>query len=434
MKNAGLIVLIFLLTGTKLTGQELLTLGDAISIGLANNWGINIARNNQQIAANNNSPGNAGMLPKLDVSAGYVHGLSNAKVKMASGNELNNTSANSDLFATGVYLNWTLFDGLKMFITKDKLKKLEEIGDLNAKIVVENTLAMIMAAYYYIVRQAKETAITREQVGISRFRTELAKLRYETGSGSEIEYLKARVELNADLSALSMQQTDSANSQATLNELMARDVRTSFIVRDTILVGTRLNYDSLRVGMRANNRNLILYNRNKEVSALNLGSARASQWPTLGFNAGFSYLHNTSEASFTSYNQNFGPTIGLTATMNLFNGLNLQREYRNAEVSLATSDMEIKRLENRLEAYLLRIYNDYSNQVEMIAFERENLTLAQKNMDIARESFRVGSISSLQLREIQNNLLDAGTRLVRAEYSAKLAETELLLLSGKLIK
>jgi outer membrane protein TolC len=114
--------------------------------------------------------------------------------------------------------------------------------------------------------------------------------------------------------------------------------------------------------------------------------------------------------------------------------MNLQRQYRNAKITYESSDLEIKQMENRLDAYLLRIYNDYVNQVELIGFERENMILAQKNMDIAKESFQVGAISSLQLREIQKNLLDAGTRLVTAEFKAKLTETELLLLSGRLVK
>ena len=74
------------------------------------------------------------------------------------------------------------------------------------------------------------------------------------------------------------------------------------------------------------------------------------------------------------------------------------------------------------------------NQLELITFEKENVALAHKNMEIARESFEVGSISSLQLREIQTNLLDADTRLVEAEFKTKLTETALLLISGKLLK
>jgi len=427
----GLIIVFSVFTAGA---QEILKLDRAIEIGLSNNFGINIAKNSRQIAVNNATPGNAGMLPKIDVNAGFGYQISNAYVMNIAGLELKDPDANSTMAVAGINLNWTLFDGLKMFITYDKLKKLEEIGDLNVKISVENTLAGIMIAYYDIIRQQKQTAIMKEQVGISQFRLDLASLKFETGSGSELELLKAKVELNADIANLSSQKTVSLNSLATLNELMARDVTLQFDVRDTILMHYQLNYDSLRVGMKEANRNLLLYNRNMEMSGLNVKSARAVQWPVIGMTAGINYMNSQTEASLTNYNRNFGALIGVTAYMNIFNGLNLQKEYRNARISYSSSELEIRQYENKLDAYLLKIFNEYMNQLELVTFELQNVELAKKNMEIARESFEVGSISSLQLREIQKNLLYADTRLVEAEFRTKLTETALLLLSGKLLK
>ncbi len=414
--------------------QELLSLERAVAIGLANNYGIIIAQKQQQIAHNDASPGNAGMLPEVSLHAGYVKGISDALVRVASGSVLDNPRANSDLITAGIGLEWTIFDGLKMFISMDKLKRLDEASELSAKITVENTMARIIGGYYDIIRQEKVTQIMGEQVMISKFRLDLAKMRFETGTGSEMEYLKARVELNADVADLSIQQTVFENSKTTLNDLLSRDVNTPFLVRDTIVVSGMLNYDSLRESMKAVNRNLLLAVRNKQVAQLEVKSARADQWPTLDFTAAYNYYHSETEANFIQYNRNYGPTLGLSLSMTLFDGLNLNRQFKNAALSLESSEFGIRQLENRLEAYLSRIYNDYRNQIQMIGFEQENLMLAKRNMDIAKESYAIGSISSLQLREVQQDLLNAGTRLVTAEFKAKLTETELLLLSGELVK
>jgi outer membrane protein len=426
-------LLIFHFTGWAIS-QEVLSLEKAVAIGLANNYGILMAQKSQQVAQNNASPGNAGMLPEINLNGGYLNGLSNAKVKVSTGSELDNSTAHSELITAGIGLAWTIFDGLNMFITFDKLKKLEEMSELSAKITVENTIAKIMGSYYEIIRQGRVHQIFKEQVLISRFRLELAKMRFETGTGSEMEYLKARVELNADVADLSNQQMLFENSKTTLNDLLSRDVNTPFIVKDTIVVSGQLKYDSLRISMKTTNRNLLLAARNKQVGQLELKTARANQWPTLDFITSYNYYRSETEANFIRYNRNFGPSFGLALNMKLFDGLNLNRQSKNAAISLQTSEIEIKQLENRLEAYLCRIFNDYRNQLEMIGFEQENLLLAKRNMDIAKESYAIGSISSLQLREVQQDLLTAGTRLVTAEFKAKLTETELLLLSGKLIK
>jgi outer membrane protein TolC len=434
MKFFSITGLILLMFATGVESQELLTLQKAVAIGLANNYGIIMAQKSQEIAHNNASPGNAGMLPEISLNAGYMNGLSDAYVKVVTGAELDNSSAHSDLITAGVGLNWMVFDGLKMFITYDKLKTLEEISELSAKITIENTVARIIGSYYDIIRQGQVQQIFSEQVMISKFRLDLAKMRFETGTGSEMEYLKARVELNADVSDLSNQQTLFENSKTTLNDLLSRDVNTPYTVKDTILVNDQLKYDSLRLSMNSANRNILLAIRNRQVGELELKTARASQWPTLDFYANYNYYRSETEANFVQYNRNFGPSVGLALNMKLFDGLNLTRQYKNAAISVQTGDLAIKQIENRLEAYLARIYNDYRNQLQMIGFEQENLLLAKRNMEIAKESYAIGSISSLQLREVQQNLLDAATRLVTAEFKAKLTETELMLLSGNLIQ
>jgi outer membrane protein len=434
MRKTLIIGVLFQLFAGWVHCQELLTLDKAVSTGLANNFGIIMAQNARLTAHNDASPGNAGMLPAISVNAGYVAGLSDAKVKVTTGSELENSKAHSDLLTAGVGLSWTIFDGMKMFITYDKLKKLEEASELSAKITVENTVARIMGSYYDIIRQERVVQIFTEQVSISRFRLELAQMRFETGTGSEMEFLKAKVELNADVAALADQQTLFENSKTTLNDLMSRDVNTPFEVRDSITLTGLLQYDTLRASMKKANRNLLLAVMNKRVAVSELKTAHANQWPTLGLYASYNYYRLETEANLIEYNRNFGPSVGLSLNMKLFDGLNLSRQARNAAISLQTSDLEIKQLENRLEAYLSRIYNDYRNQMQMIGVETENLVLAERSMDIARESYAIGAISSLQLREVQKDLLEAGTRLVTAEFKAKLTETELTLLSGTLIR
>ncbi len=413
--------------------QEMLELEDAIGIGLQQNYGIMIARNDARIASNNAAPGNAGMLPVLDASGTYTLGVSNARVNTISGQELDNTAARSDLATAGINLRWRLFDGMKMFITYEKLKVLEERGALAARMEIEYTVAAIIVAYYNIIRQELRERILKEQVDISRYRLDLARLRYETGSGSELEWLKAKVELNADRAELANQRTESGNSRSYLNELLGRDINTPFIVGDTIRLLDSLRLDSLRQWMNTGNIRLQITRRSVDESALDLKSARAEQIPFIDFMAGYNYYRNETGASFLSYNRYFGPSVGISAGIKIFDGLNLHRQVMNTKISLKNSEFELNRLILRLDAFLFRIYNDYLNQLELVGFEAENLLLAEQNMELARESYAVGAISSLNLREIQKNLLDARQRYLNAKFLTKVKETELLLAAGKLV-
>jgi outer membrane protein TolC len=416
-----------------LRSQEMMTLDQAVSIGLTNNYGILMSRNSIQTAKNNASRGNAGMLPTVGVNAGYTKGLNDARVKVATGNELDNPKAQSDLLTGGIGLNWTVFDGLSMFITYDKLKKIEEASELSGKIAIETTVAKIISGYYDIVHLGKIRDMFEEQVEISKFRCDLAKMRFETGTGSEMEYLKSRVELNADLANLSTQKTLLENSKTTLNDLLSRDVTTDFRVTDSIPINEVLNYDTLLSSLLDANRNLQLTDKTKQIAELDVKTAQANQWPTLTYFAGFNYYRNETEANFIQYNRYFGPTTGLSLNMKIFDGLNQKRKYKNAVLSLDSYDLAVKQMESQLLAHLSRIFNEYQDQQEMIGFEKENLELAVRNMELAKESYQVGAISSLELREMQEDLLMARTRLATAQFNVKLTETELLLLSGKLV-
>jgi len=297
---------------------------------------------------------------------------------------------------------------------------------------VENTVAGITIAYSNIIRQAAEVRIFREQVDISTLRLDLAETRYQTGSGSEMEWLKARVERNADIAALAERETRYLNARTYLNQLLSRDINTPYSVTDSIHVGDTLVLDSIRSQMVRFNHELIRAGLEVGTAALDIRSARALQLPEIDFQAGINYLRNETEASMLSYNRQFGPVVGISARMPIFDGFNLNRQKQDAKIRFMTREFEMKQLEIKLDAWVTRLYNEYRNQLQLVGFESENLQLATRNMEIAIESYAVGAISSLQLREIQKDLLDARVRLLTALYETKTRETELLLLTGRL--
>lgn len=424
-------LLLFMITWDACS-QEIITLERAINTGLDNNYGIRIAKSNLQIATNDASPGNAGFLPTLDLLGSYTHSVNQAKVEMVTGQKLDAGNASSDIVGGGLNLSWTLFDGCNMFIRYNKLKTLEEIGELNLRIAAENTVAAITVAFFNIVKQATEVQILTEQVDISKFRLELAKTMYETGSGSELELLKSRVELNEDISALEDQKTKHINSKTYLNQLLAREINTPFEVNDSIVFQKKVIYDSVYKNMLVFNHELLVAGKDIEAANLDFKSAGARQFPEIDFLAGLTYYKNETEASMVKFNRLFGPSIGISASFNLFDGFNMNRQRKDAQISVLVKEIEARRLELKLEAYSVRLFNEYTNQLQLVSFETENLELARRNMEIASASYSVGAISSLQLREIQKNLLNARLRLLTARFEAKTRETALMLLSGKL--
>jgi outer membrane protein TolC len=87
-----------------------------------------------------------------------------------------------------------------------------------------------------------------------------------------------------------------------------------------------------------------------------------------------------------------------------------------------------------MDALLIASFVSYENNRKLIQMEAENLGIARQNVNIAREAYRVGSISALSLREAQQQLLVAESRLMDAQFAAALHFTTLQRLSGQLIR
>ena len=414
-------------------GQSLLSLDDAVKTGLENNFGIRISRNEAIIANNNNSPGNAGFLPEISITGGYETSVRHADVRVVSGTELDENTAVTEWVDAGIFLDWTLFDGMNMFISRSRLKMLQEKGELEIRMEMENTLSRIIIIYHEIVRNQMMEKVLRDQVELSNERTRIAETRNSIGAASELEYLRAQVDLNADESALIQQQAFTANSRIALNEILARDAMLAFRVTDTILLEENLDIKTLTDHCLKSNSELERERYNTELDQLDLRNLQSVRYPVISLHSGYNFLENETEASFIEYNRQLGPYIGLSLDFTLFDGMNRTREVKNARINVENAQLREQELQLNLLTNINQHFNQYVSELRVIGLEENNLVLAEKNMDIAGESYRIGSLSSIELREVQENLLEAHSRMIKALFRVKVRETELLRLSGILL-
>ncbi len=425
---------LFLLTASVLFPQEKLTLDKAIELGLQNNYSIQIAKNEAAVDSNNFSLGNAGFLPTLDVTGAMSKSSVDTKQQYSSGSTVDKKGSESKAKSVGVSLNWTLFDGFNMFISYSKLKQLREIGEMNAKAEIENSVAKIIETYYNIVSIQLEIRAVNDAILISRERVKIAEDKYNLGAASKLEVLQAKVDLNADISNLLQQQLVFNNAKVALNEAMGRQSTVDFIVNDSIVINKNLIYDELKNKLLENNSSLMAAGFNKEVASLSINGIRSQMYPQISAYMNYNYSKTENQAGFFASNQTIGLTYGLSLSLNLFDGLNTYRKIENAKVDLMNSELQFKDTKNKVEANFEQEFLNYKNAVTLVNLEEENLNVAQQNVDIAMERFRNGSYTPLELREAQKTLLDAQIRLVNAQYSAKSAEVELRKLSGQIIK
>ncbi|GAA4310834.1 TolC family protein [Compostibacter hankyongensis] len=420
--------------GGTATAQQEMTLDNAIAIGLKNNYDILMARNQADISANDYHYAFGAFLPTLSASASRTWSQTQINQKYSDGRAQNKSNTKSDNLDASADLNWTLFDGLKMFATRDKLKAIVASGELSFKNQVVNTIAGIITTYYNIVQQKQQLQAISEQMSISEERVKIAANKFQSGLGSKIDQLQAQVDLNAQKAAYLQQQTAIAESKASLNQLIAMPADRDYAVADSIPVNRSLTYDSLRGTVFEQNPGLLLAKNDITVSQLTLKELQRSRLPTISFNSSYSFSRQNSGAGFFLFNQNKGLQYGFSAFVPIFQGFNQTRQIKDARLDIAYRELNLQNTRSQVDVALLNSFKEYDYYRKALALEEENLGVAQENVKVALEAFRQGQTSSLEVKEAQQGLADATYRLISARYNVKVSETALLQLKGDLLQ
>lgn len=421
-------------TNVQGTAQGQFTLEEAIELGIKNNYDIAIVNNNASIAANNNTLGNAGMLPVIDINASTNFATNATKQKFYTGETVDRPGVHSNNVSSGVYLTWTLFNGLKMFATHEQLSVLESMGKLSSKIQIENTLQSIIVTYYNVVKQKQLIKGLTENIKISEERLTIAQKRFEVGAGSKLDVLQAKTDMNAQTSVLIRQKTLLEELKTTLNQLLVRPVETTFEVSDSIPVQFQMKYEDLKSNYQKTNLNLLYAQQDIALAKQQLRATKGDISPVINLNANYLFSRSESGAGQLLFNRNLGFNYGLTATWRIFNGFNLNNRIKNAQLVAENANINYSNVQSQVEQQLLIAFKRFQDDQKVLDLEEDNLKLVKEAVAIALERFRVGSSNSIELKEIQQTYDDALVRLAEARYNAKVSETQLMKLNGNLVK
>jgi outer membrane protein len=432
-KHKLILAVLFSLSGFLSKAQGVLTLTDAITIGLKNNYDIILAKNIAEQGLNNNTPGNAGMLPQVSFLASTNLATNATKQEFSNGLLVDKSGVKSNNINAGIYLNWTLFDGMKMFATKEKLEELEARGGLNTRLQIETTIAAIMQAYYDMAQQKQLIRGINENIQYSQERLRIAEKKFEIGTGSKLDVLQAKTDMNAQTSSLYRQQTTLENSRIALNQLLGREVSTGFDVNDSIPVNNALNYDAVFAAALQMNSDLQLAKNSIKIAGLEYRETKSLLYPRIGLAATYLFARSQNQAGFSLFNQNLGFNIGLNASYNLFNGWNTRTALKNAKLNMSYYNTSYQLVKQQVNQRVLTAWNQYRQEIKILNLEEDNVKLTKEALDIALERFRLGAGTTLELKDVQRTYEEALVRLTTARYNTKVAETTLMRLNGDII-
>jgi len=423
---------------SSVRSQEMLTVEQAVAAALQNNYDIKLIRNDSVLAALNNSYAYAAFLPRLNAQAGLVYNNNNIKQKLADGSERDRKGVRSNNLQSSINLNWTIFDGFKMFATRDKLQEILSLGEIAVRNQVVTTVSDVIKTYFNIVRQKQQLKAIEEQMQLNETLVEQADKRLIVGLGAKPALLQAKVDLNAQRAARLTQQTVIEQLKDQLNQLMVMAQQTRYEVADSIPFDNSLVVTDIMAQAEQFSPEILLAKQNIKIAQLTLKEAKADRWPTVSFNSAYNFnrtINNEVVNNFsTLLNRNAGFNYGVSATIPLFNGFNVRRQIKAAQLDVDYQTTLYNYQRWRTNTAISVAYKDYDLQKKTLALEEENILLAKENVFIASERLRLGITTWVELRQAQQSLEESYNRLIAARYNTKVAETELLRLKGDLVR
>jgi outer membrane protein len=332
----------------------------------------------------------------------------------------------------GVNGSWTLFDGTRMFVAKNRLQNQAAQQYMVYKLEVDNRMAEVMRFFYLTAFEMERRALFESNLEFSRERVRIAEQTYEIGKASKLELLQAKVDYNTDQTLLIQQQELLASQKLALLRAIGKNFDSDFSVNYSMEIDSTLELNDLISKTLAQNPAILVQQYAYTIAQQQAEELEKSRYPEINLNAGYSFSNLNSEAGFLLRNQSTGFNYGLSARVNVFDGFNQKRLIQNARLQAESSQIAIDNSINLITTTLKTSYNSYQNNLYLRKIEAENLDVALENADIALERFKIGVSSSLQLREAQVNAVNAQIRYLQASFLAKQAEIELKRLSGML--
>ncbi len=419
-------------------GQQEVTLEQVVALALEKNYDVQVAKTVSESAATNNDYVVGGFLPQITAGAATVWNNSTQTLRFQDASRNNSGEAKANNLSGSVQMVWTLFDGTRMFATRQRIAQTEEQSELQLKDQMVNTIASVIVNYYDIVRQKQQLKAIQEQMSVSEERVKLAEKKLQVGTGIKPELLQARVDYNAQRTQVLEQETIIAQLKEQLNNIVGLQLPDQYDVADTIIIDLNLRPDESFENLDNTNYTLLAARTNLDIANLSLRERRAEYLPFFNFNAAYNFSRNDNKKQINPFgpvfNQTEGFNYGFSVTLPILTGLDTRRQTQLAKLEIDRQRLLYDQQRNTINVDLRNAFTNYENAKKILAIEEETISLARENVIIALELFKRGVNTFIELRTAQQSLAEAYNRLITARYNAKLAETELLRLNGSLLQ
>ena len=434
--RSSLLFLFLIFSGATYGQTRVISKEEAIIKTLENNYGIRMFQNMVEIADNSQSILNSGYLPSITGLAGTGYNIEDINATLQGGEERIVDGAKTNRYNASVNVNYTLFDGLGRWYNFKQLKEQYNLTKLEARETIENTILQLLTVYFEVARLTENVEVLEETLETSRERITRAQYQFEYGQANRLGVLNAEVDVNNDSILLLNTRQQLANTKRDLNVILNEQEipLENFIVDTTVTFINKLALETYLNEAKFNNVSLLQAESAITISDYAIKVSRSGYLPTVDLSG--SYGWNTANLPATSFVQSstvLGYGAGVNLSWDLFDGGTTLTNVRNAKIRLENEELLREQILLEVNRDIANALGDYENKRIIYEVQEKNVLTNENNFERSEEQFKVGQITSIEFRQAQINLINARTSKNLAKYDAKLAELQVLQLTGQLL-
>jgi len=257
---------------------------------------------------------------------------------------------------------------------------------------------------------------------------------FDYGQSTKLSVLNAEVDVNNDSIQLLNSRQELINAKRDLNVVMGNRQHPNYEVVTEVNFQLHPVKEELYQQVLQNNVVLQQIEQQVRISDFQLKANKAGYLPTLGLTGSYGWnKSNNNAASNVLFSSNSGFSGGINLSWNLFDGGGTKTRVHNAKIEIENQQLIKAEAILQIETDFNNAWEDYQNKLFILATQEKNVQTNQNNFNRTEEQFKLGQINSLEFRQAQINLINAENAKNAAKYDAKLAELQLLQLSGTLM-
>ena len=425
VRSLVLILILSCLTIGQVWGQKPLSIEEAIQIALKNNSTLKSSYESYRASKSSAFGAWSNFLPRAELSSGWSR-FYDPQTYLGSTGLIVAPKYNYDL---SISVSQTIFDGGSSWFNLGYRRALQRSSEYSYKQTKQETIVAVKIASFGLLKAETLLEVQQDVVKRAQQQLDIAKARYDLGSASLSDYLKAKVLIsNAKLDLVNAKNAVEI-ARATLNTVLG------ISVNSPTTIDAKLEYQKYEVNLDNSLKTALATHPLVEKSKAELDASEAqlmSAWSLHSPSLRLFYRYSWSESKIPRNWPDVDSRIfGIGISFNIFSGFQIQSDINSAKHSKRAADERLAQQKKDLELQIRTTYLNVQSAEEKISVTQEAAKSAEEDLNLTQEKYNLGAASTLELLDAQVSYRTAKTNEVNALFDYTVAVSELEKALGK---